>query len=233
MARGFVAWEDEHRVAIVTFQSNNAKTGNMAQVWILVKAESPFGATMTGADALVCGDCKHRKQRVGGMGTCYVNVARAPAMVWDSWKRGLYPEASPKLLAKLHGRRVRLGAYGDPAFVPFEVWERLLRGTLGHTGYTHAWRWADQRLQTIVMASVDTPDERLSAEALGWRTFRVRGEAEERAKDERQCPAAEESGHALQCEDCMACGGTSTARRSVSIAVHGQGSKRFLPLYAA
>lgn len=68
---------------------------------------------------------------------------------------------------------VRGGSYGDPAAVPFEVWEALFSKAKNWTAYTHHWRTCDQRLKKYAMASVDSPEERDEAQALGWRTFMV------------------------------------------------------------
>jgi len=225
--KGFVAWEDDERILVVTFSSENDKTGNMCQTWILAKAESPYEATVSGLDYIVCGDCKHRR---ASLGSCYVNTVRmGPGNVWKSWRDGNYPPSSRFLISKLQGRKVRVGSFGDPAFVPFEVWETLLQDTYGSTGYTHGWRWCDQRLAKYCMASVDTMEEMEVAQALGWRTFRVRQDGEPRNKNEMQCPAVEEISD-MQCEDCMACSGSASAGKSVSLEVHGATKKRFLPI---
>ena len=60
MANGYIFYEDNDKVGIVTFSSNNSKTGDMPQTWILVKNVNPIEAVNTGADKLICGDCKHR-----------------------------------------------------------------------------------------------------------------------------------------------------------------------------
>ena len=226
--RGIILYEDDLRVAVLTLRSSNTKTGNMAQAWILARNVNPFSATITGQDEVVCGDCKHKFTNGG---TCYVNVARAPTIVWSSYHRGLYKPMTPKTLKHADGVKVRLGAYGDPAFVPFEVWAKLLSIAGTHTGYTHQWRKCDPRFKSIVMASVDSMAERQEAESAGWRTFRIRAAGERRAAGEMQCPAAEEVGHRAQCFTCRKCsGGTGV---SVSIDVHGRQKKRFLPMMAS
>ena len=69
--------------------------------------------------------------------SCYVTVFQAPLAVWKAYHRGIYDEAKDGELA---GLIVRLGAYGDPAAVPFHVWDRALINSAGHNGYTHQWR---------------------------------------------------------------------------------------------
>jgi len=70
------------------------------------------------------------------------------------------------------------------------------------------------------MASVDTPAERVEAEAMGWRTFRVRLPDEALLPHEAICPASAEAGHKLTCEKCMACDGANGRRGRIAIVVH-------------
>ena len=71
-------------------------------------------------------------------------------------------------------RKLRAGAYGDPAIVPFETWDMLYSGgTTGGTGYSHFWRECDQRHRKYFQASVDSVAEGVEATRLGWRHYRV------------------------------------------------------------
>jgi hypothetical protein len=216
-------------VAIVTFGSSNAKTGNVAQVWIMRSDIGPIQAAQAGADESVCGDCPQR--RVNG-GACYVDLPRAPNSVWRAYRSGSYRVMSEADRARLSLAPIRLGAYGDPAAVPFAVWEDLIsQGCGAWTGYTHQWRRAPQ-LRALVMASCDTPAEHDEARALGWRTFTIMPEGAERLDGAVQCLA---DARDLTCSDCGICDGTradSRSRRapSVWIAVHGALKSRFLPV---
>jgi hypothetical protein len=208
--------------------SGNGKTGAMIQLWIMVDRAHPRDAIYSGADVAICGDCPHRFNPKTGRRSCYVSLATGLQVVGKRVRDGAYGEISIDAAAELaRGRLVRLGAYGDPAAVPFEVWERLLTHAAGWTGYTHQWRRADRRLRSLVMASVDDPTERLWAEVEGWRTFRVRrvagdGTTDSLRPDEIMCPASEEAGKRTQCERCKLCDGTSPGdkRRSIAIIDH-------------
>ncbi len=210
-------------VCIATFNSKNEKTGNMIQTWILRQDISPLEAIYNGGDNSICGDCKHRGD-VGRNRTCYVSVHQAPLNIWRSYLKGNYPKEIDK--NQFVGRKIRLGSYGDPAAIPYEIWLDLIRLSDGWTAYTHAWKYADPRLQNICMASVDTPTEQKEATAVGWRTFRVRTEDSPLEDHEFSCPASEESGNIRTCETCTACNGTLMAwkygRPNVSIVVHGK-----------
>src|SRR5574343_588452 len=158
-------------VAIATLRTTNLKTGPMVQTWILAAEESPEQAVRSGADEAVCGACPHRHFLNGG---CYVVPFQAPRAVWKSWRSGLYREEwGPEEFA---GRRVRLGSYGDPAAVPEEVWQRVLRFAGAHTGYTHQAHRAEfsRGLLKHLMVSVDTPAAAVKAHAQGLRTYRVK-----------------------------------------------------------
>ena len=112
--------------------------------------------------------------------------------------------------------------------VPIASWRMLLAGSAGRTGYTHAWRrmWA-QALRPYVMASVDSVAEQDLARAMGWRTFRVRTEAEPLQANEFACPASPEGGNKKQCIDCKACDGGRAGKASAAIIVHGKMAKYF------
>jgi hypothetical protein len=240
--------------------SSNRKTGSMLQTYILREDVSPIDAVKTGADASICGDCPHRGTSDGIRNagrTCYVNVGQGPLSVWRAYQRGTVPHAleyagmyflgkrghllnGQPCIAK--GKLVRLGTYGDPAAVPVHVWERLLKHSAGHTGYTHQWRNVNgvlpfsqvDGLRTLCMASADSPRDALEAWNLGWRTFRVDMGAPIDAADsaawfnandsrrtESVCPASAEAGKKLTCAQCLACGGADGRRGSIVIRAHG------------
>jgi hypothetical protein len=144
--------------------------------------------------------------------------------------RGIYPDSDGyNVGTAVFNRKVRLGTYGDPAAVPAYVWDELLHGTSGWTGYTH--QWANGKADHVkqwCMASVDTPKESFDAWANGWRTFRVRTADTWLAGREFICPASEEANKRLTCSTCMACsGGIDSGKASVTIIVHGSLKKRF------
>jgi hypothetical protein len=228
-------------VAIVTgldLNSVNAKTGAMAQVWILRDDIAPIDAVKQGEDVSICGQCPHRgiSEYVSGeLGwvnrgrTCYVTLFHAPRNVWTSYKRGVYgQDVALDAPARLAGKKVRLGAYGDPAALPFGVWQAALANAAAFTGYTHQWRSCDTRFRTFVMASADSAADMAEAQKLGYRTFRVRTQSEALASREVICPASQEAGKKTSCASCLACGGTSAkAKASIAIVAHGAGARNF------
>lgn len=225
---GFVLYEGPSMidgapiVAIAITGSDNVKTGNMVQTFIMRSDVEPHTALKTGQDASVCGDCKHRPANGGA---CYVTVFQAPLSVYRAYKRGRYPHQSQEAQEACAGRMVRLGTYGDPAAVPRAIWEALIRLAKGHTGYTHQWRSGDA-LRHLVMASADTAEERQDAIAAGWRTFRIRTESEAVEQGEFVCPASAEGGMKRTCATCGACNGAQRANQaSPVIIVHGAVSK--------
>ena len=204
----------ENVVAIAIYSSRNAKTGNMAQVYILRDDMSPRDAVNSGADEAICGHCPHRGT------TCYVQVDRGPSMVYKSFIKGSYDE--PETIdGALAGYKIRWGAYGDPAALPLWVLRQASQGCVGVTGYTHQWRICDPGFTEFCMASVDDWAERIMAKAKGYRTFRVNADGA-RGTKEFICPAAKEAGHLTECMSCMACGGTSSKNSAdVTIQLHG------------
>ena len=226
-------------VVAITKESKNSKTGNMVQTYIMAdNGLSPVESAKILADESVCGDCKHRR---GTGGSCYVNLGQGPRSVMDGVMRGIYEEmmfTSSKSRAAIActNRKVRLGTYGDPAAVPAYVWDELLHGTSGWTGYTHQWASGKaDHIQQWCMASVDTVKETAIAKKLGWRTFRVRqADGKPEFSHEFICPASEEAGKRLTCSTCMACsGGINSKQASVTIVVHGSLKNRFAASIAA
>jgi hypothetical protein len=209
--------------------SRNEKTGGLIQTWIIRADMSPVDAIHSGADASICGSCEHRGAIVDGRNvgrSCYVTVFQAPLVVFKAFQRGLYPEASgADARALLAGRRVRMGAYGDPAAVPFDVWANALADTEARTGYTHQWRNYPE-FAAYCMASCDSAADYEAATAAGWRTFRVRRSTDPMMPREIACPAAKESGAKTTCAACVACGGhAAKARANISIVAHGMVGK--------
>ena len=157
---------------------------------------------------------------------CYVLVFQAPLAVYKCWKRGGYPTLTPKQAQKrLAYKKVRLGSYGDPVHVPLEVWNIILKLTLGTTGYTHQWKNLEYiGYSKYLMASVDTSEEMFQANVLGYRTFRVRKKNEEVQPNEVGCLSdrnARGTKKLVSCVDCMMCSGlTSKVTKDISIIQH-------------
>ena len=219
-------------VVIGTESSENRKTGNMAQIFILRADVSPTDAIASGADESICGDCKHRgewrtvkagpnKGKRKRARTCYVNVGQSPQAVYRAFRRGSILTTVDRR-AWGRGRIIRIGAYGDGAAVPVYVWHEIVGDAIAWTGYTHQWKpgAVGESMAHLFMASVDSIPEKRFAESLGWRTFRVAMKSGENAKLEREsvCPSL----LGVQCIDCCACDGTArNLRGSIVIPAHG------------
>ena len=235
-------------VAIFTVSaSTNSKTSDLIQSDFLRADIDPVSAVSAGSDASVCGDCVHRATKDPETGeyrpgSCYVVIFRRPLAIWKCYRACLHGESSryarldlmnPEHVAALSGRSKRYGSYGEAASVPASFWRRwhaLVDGSAGHTGYTHRWRELDcQHLRPFLMASVDSLAEKREANALGWRTFRVRSADEPIERDEFSCPASLEAGKRLTCAECLACDGAKDRApcANVTIISHGATAKRF------
>jgi hypothetical protein len=234
---GYILHETQDIVVIATGfarKSANPKTGDMIQVWILLREINPVQAIKIGVDSGICFDCKHRGKN-GKQRTCYVRVANAPLGVWKAYQRGMYPYLPVERFAEMFERRkvrrkVRFGAYGEPVLIPIEVMAELTRVSGGWTGYTHQWKQSTYApYNAFIMASCDTPEEYAAAKIAGWRTFRVRTADSPLMSNEISCPASDEAGKRTTCERCKLCSGArpNDPRKDVSIIVHGAGAKRF------
>jgi Arc/MetJ-type ribon-helix-helix transcriptional regulator len=127
------------------------------------------------------------------------------------WKTGSWKAArarAPDMAAAIKAmskKPVRFGEYGNMSSVPREVVEKLLKAADRWTLYEHEWRKdSNQWLNEYAMASVHSEAEALEAQAMGWRTFRERGEDDPLMDNEIQCPHRT---HGVQCVDCLLCDG--------------------------
>ena len=237
---GFILHEDARVVVIATDGSENRKTGDMMQIWILCRDVSPVDAVKTGQDAVICGSCPHRGYRDENAAiqwptdrTCYVNVAQGPGNVWRAYQRGSYTHLQARDYARVFsGRAVRFGAYGDPVLIPLAVFRRIAAAAGRWTGYTHQWRKRPAYRQYL-MASCDSMADYLAAKGKGWRTFRVSSSMNPVQGAEILCPASDEAGKKTQCAKCGLCNGTRTTsdvRKDIMIPAHGHMASKFVQI---
>lgn len=227
--RGVSPFTGEPFVVIATLgESSNSKTGNMAQIYIILDtAEKPTDSLKSGNDAAVCGDCPLRGI-LGKLRTCYVNLGQGPRMIHDAHRRGRYVDYVPAEHDRFfRGRKIRFGAYGEPVLIPLPTVAHLASISAGWTGYTHQYRRPEyQGYRAYFMASVHSVAEGAAANAAGWRYFRASNDGAP-AVGEIVCPASDAGGWARDCTTCNACRGAgsrgvgATLPRSVVIGTHG------------
>jgi len=189
--------------------TSNRKTGDMLQTWILLADTSPVDAVKTGADSAICGTCPHRP---ANNNTCYVVTHQAPRQIWSS-KQTELDFKNPRLFYT----PLRIGAYGDPTAIPYATWEKLVKFSPGHTGYTHNWEHCDPDFRKILMASVDSVSEHEKATSMGWRTYRVKTDAAPILNGETYCPSYK----GITCSQCQLCKGSESNGKHITINVHG------------
>ena len=219
--------------------SKNRKTGAMVQVWIFAdNGMTPMNSSKSGADVSVCGSCAKRAlirkmaklQDIAVEPECYVDLSKAPMKIMKAYLAGAYPDISGNYaaIAAYFARRiVRGGAYGDPMAGPAKLWRAVYRFSAGRTAYSHMWKdYRTRGFAAFGMASVDSPEEREQAHALGWRTFRVKKASDPVLPGELVCPASKEAGEKITCKVCQFCNGwsplgrTNRATRDVVINSH-------------
>jgi hypothetical protein len=211
-------------VVLTTQDSHNRKTGNMLQVFYLLKDTDPntaFKAARNNLEsdaATVCGGCPHLVD-----GTCYVLFHQAPLSTWRRYKRGGHDKERYNRYLP-----VRLGAAGNPNSAPFKVSFDLVKNAPSHTGYVHQWLTCDQEFKRITMASCDSKAEARAAQKLGWRTFRVAEVGDtELLPGEVVCPATQMRADGVtpktDCATCGLCSGTEgRGKCSVVVQAHGK-----------
>jgi len=233
---GFILYEDdslltgEPIVVIATMGGNNPKTDNdfksMVQTWIMLRDTPPHEAVKSGNDEGVCGNCIQHPS-VGG--ACYVKTFQAPLSIWRAYKRGNYNNVIN--LESLRGAELRLGSYGDPSAVPFDIWRNLIDKVQPRlmTGYTHqmSHKAFDKRMAEVCMISADTPKVALKAHAQGFRTFRMTTDTEQLLPNEIICPNDTDG---VKCIDCGLCDGAGD-KPNIAILAHGALAKRYNEKY--
>lgn len=198
--------------------SANPKTGPMAQSSIVVAGKHPLDVIGTPLERAICGGCK-----LGGCQgrKCYVYSRMLLHLARKFPKVSL--GKAQELMQWIKG--LRIGEYGDPAALPFKVWKQMLKDVRFFTGYTHAWQTCDPQFKRIVMASVDSLEERAAAKRRHWRTYRIRASADEPLqKGEIVCPYERKG---LLCLECKLCCGTSRSAPDVVITAHGPRANAF------
>jgi len=204
-------------VVIVTLKTSNEKTGDMMQIWFLLRDINPVQGVKDCIDAdTICKGCPF----ASGNG-CYVNVGQAPLAVWKAYHRGAYSTLLPKDYAGVFGaRKVRFGAYGNPSLLPVSIVSAISKVCAGWTGYFHDWRtnrYAKQ-YSRYFMASTETESSFRLASSLGLRTFHA---SPIQPEGTVECLSDSTDGR-VQCAECkLACNGLSSNRPSVWINPHG------------
>lgn len=212
-------------VVIATYSDRNTKTGRVLQTYVLRSDIPPLEASKTGADFSICGNCKFRgtptddpNRKQAKDRDCYVNLGQGPTIVYKSFVRGVYPDATNTAarMALGHRRIVRVGTYGDPAAAPSEVWDDLLCTADDFLAYSHQSGWRPD----IAMQSADDYAQAWDHWRAGRRTFRViTGLEHIDTAHEVLCPASKEAGRRVQCNSCRLCAGFKQAK-SVAIVQH-------------
>lgn len=229
-------------IVIAIVNSNNTKTGGMIQTHIIRLDISPMQASKTGEDYSICGECIHRgkpnvnpDKKTAENRTCYVNLGQGPNQIYKAFKAGKYPTATPEQTQAIgRDQMVRLGNYGDPAAVPKHVWQKLLKDSHGHTGYTHQHNINKAQDYKRMMYSADSAPDAQRARLKGYRTFRVIPVAtyKEQGKaalldNEILCPASKENDKGITCLECKLCTGSTSKAKSIAIVAHGTSRNKY------
>ena len=214
-------------VVIAIFNSDNKKTGDMIQTYIILDSMKATDSLKTGDDKAVCGSCPLRG-KFGKDRACYVNLGQGPRSVLDGYQRGIYPDYDSASHDDLfRGRVLRFGTYGEPVLIPLDIVKHLAYLVEDWTGYTHQFlRKEFQAYRHYFMASTHSARDRERATERGWRYFNTTNAD---APDYKPlegvivCPASAEAGRVMHCEECRLCNGTfdNDSRKNIQIAVHG------------
>ncbi len=220
LQRGVSRFDGKEFVVVASnldWKSKNKKTGPMVQLTILATEEVPHNWNSSLQDKstehTVCGDCPLSR------GGCYVNLHASITSIWKKFKAGTYPALE---LAKLAGKAIRFGAWGEPSLIELPLMSKIASVAKNWTGYTHQWSkdWA-QGYKAFLMASVESVESKSQANAKGWRTFRIVKSESAILPDEVLCPATTNRKIPVQCVTCGLCKGNSIRAKNVAVVAHG------------
>ena len=169
---------------------------------------------------------------------CYVNTMQGPASKYKAMKRGAYLQLEPLAVGQILKARnlsVRFGAYGDPAMIPFEVIDTIIKtaGT-SYTSYTHQYMmpWFDPRHLIYSMASVDHINtvEKLQAIHPTARYYKIADDFNNLSSDEIACPSDKNKtdifgNRLVTCSNCGLCSGTKKQAKNIVIIDEGKTAK--------
>lgn len=210
--------------------SNNLKTGNGVQIWILPMSWVERGKEAMNDDEASCMDCIHSKRKNS---TCYVRKGMSEMglrskvlSLNNAYQSGVLEvlpidDMAEHEVERCRDKYVRFGAYGEPVFLGERNVKAIAEASANFTGYTHQWyqdkyQWASK----YFMASVENEPLMQKANGKGWRTFRVKSKSEVKVLYEVVCPASKESGRRVKCSKCGLCKGQSIQAKNVVIIKH-------------
>ena len=222
---------DQECVVQMQYGSQNSKTGDSIQVWILPMEWVKKGEKAMNNDEASCMDCPHSKR---GNKSCYVRKGFAEYGLKSKVKslHKYYKQKNLEILdiQELAGREkhrckdkfIRFGAYGEPVLLGEQNVKELTEVASNFTGYTHQWHIAKYDWsRKYFMASVETEQLMQKANKFGFRTFRVRKKADlAHSKLETICPASKEAGRKVTCNVCALCKGASSKAKNIVIIKH-------------
>jgi hypothetical protein len=221
---GAIVWEgpsliDNQPIALIVTglfnPSCNPKTGVMHQTWILRTDVHPFEAIKNGKDISVCGGCGMKFDPDTLKRLCYVNPITL-GQIYTSYLKDKYQPVTINSHSDVWFdlKPLRIGAYGDPAAVPIQVWID----------------WLDLlkalRIGWFLMASTFNAVEQQQAKDLGWQTYRVLEIGSALPALAVVCPGSEAGGYVKTCRECLMCRGAAATKDIVTYA-HGGHSKFF------
>ena len=183
---------------------------------MIVVAIVPTEAAKRGFDKGICGDCPLKLSQTG---SCYVNMLPVNN-IYRKYATGSYPKFSANEIevVKRYQYPIRIGSYGDPTAVPFDVWEPIISASGRYTGYTHQFHKCDSRWKQYLMASVQSESEARIAQSQGWRSFRIIAPDAPLSENEILCSHTQDD--RIQCETCLLCDGASS-KPNIADRVHG------------
>jgi len=195
--------------------SANAKTGPMIQTYFLDKTRlherSVFGSKCH--QCTIVNDCYVSRDKLA--------VRNAMTKLLDGANTSYRFVTFEHALERLKGCDLRLGTYGDPSVLTLDQLQAIAGQAYMFTAYTHFWREIDTEYSKYFMASVESYVDRMFANKLGYRTFRVirkdHNHSAYELVDSIECLYTQRG---IQCIKCKLCNGTFKSAKIKDIWIH-------------
>ena len=169
----------DHTIVVISETSNRKLqarffVGKTFNIYIIPSSDKQIDSWEAYENVVCSKECPHRKDQLGD---CYVGSYSVWSVV-RKYRESLAENKNPQTIYDKSNYAVRATAHGDMEVLNFEgrmFMYNLLVNASEARAYTSGWNTPHmQMFSDICMASVNDIESARQAQALGWKTYRVR-----------------------------------------------------------